>query len=304
MPTTTKVKLSDAMFNALDMFRQNNSLILPAYFIRSGTAVALIRRGLISTEWSGHHQLLPAGARQLRRDFDYQTLVDQAHEQALAEDADRVVCIVPGCGEAYTSGAWWSSSDQQRTATERMRLHVAAAHVPVSVIGWVSLGQPLPDERWETVCAYLKAQEPRAAINRERVAALLSAGSFEVGPTGSMVVTASGQRKIAEVVARNTAEVEESPKPTTEDVLLGLVDAVRNGMSVGVSFTLDDRELSVQLPQDRVDLLDEWARYFNSPIVDGGKISGWRHLSVVGVLRGYPVEVWTADYRKARRPKV
>lgn len=275
MTATTKVKLSGPMFEALDLFRQNDTAILFAYFIRTGTAVALMRRGLISAERRGRYQLLPAGARQLS--IDYTIFVERARDAALAEDADRVVCIAPGCGEAFTSGRRYNY-DPERTATQRMRLHAAAAHVPTSVIGWVSLGKPLTDEQWETVRAYLDSQAPRAAANRARVANLLS----------------------ATVAKRATVEAPaaiESPKPTAEDLLLDLAKAARDGMPVGTGLTFThEGGLSVQLTRDSVDQLDLWAGYLNAPVVDGGKINGWRHFSVNGTLHGHPIEVWTAQY--------
>jgi hypothetical protein len=283
--TTTKVKLSGPMFEALNTFRQNNTAILPASWIRTGTAVALMQRGLISTQRYGRYQLLPAGARQLS--IDYTIFIDRAYDAAVAEDADRVVCIVPGCDEVFTSGVRFTF-DESRTGTERMRLHVAAAHVPTSVIGWVQLHKPLTDEQWK--------------IARTFVLGVDETETEAPADSAKMVITASGQRKIAEAVARNAPEsttVGETPapKPTTEDLLLGLAEAARDGMPVGtgLSFTYEGG-LSVQLTRDSVDQLYLWAGYLNAPVVDGGKIKNWRHWSVNGTLRGHPVEVWTAQY--------
>lgn len=140
----SKIKLSVPMHDALETFRQNNTVTLPACWIKTGTAVALITRGLISAERYGQYQLLPDGARVIG--IDYVAHIERAHERAIAEDADRVVCIAPGCGEAFLSGPRYRH-DRGYTATQRMQIHAANAHVPISVIGWLK-GEPLTPEQW------------------------------------------------------------------------------------------------------------------------------------------------------------
>jgi hypothetical protein len=312
------LKLSGPMFDALEAFRQNDTDILPAYWIRVGTAVALMRRGLISAERFNRHQLTPEGARQLS--IDYTIFVERAREQALAEDADRVACIAPGCDAAFMSGRRFSY-DTDFTATQRMQLHAAAAHVPIEAVGWVALSKPLTTEQWESARRYILSDDtgvdtrevpkptdkwsamipdPHPLENCGPLQFALPAGTQ--CPTCGTVVAgpAPALQRTAEEAEFATAAME--PGQSFATVLDWVADGIRGGLPIpsSVSYVGSVIGVHVVFGRNRPNDLAAWARHAGARVVPNGSIhyegtpKAWRSHEAETRQGGMRVEMWTA----------
>jgi hypothetical protein len=262
------LKLSGPMFDALEAFRQNDTDILPAYWIRVGTAVALMRRGLISAERFNRHQLTPEGARQLS--IDYTIFVERAREQALAEDADRVACIAPGCDAVFTSGRRFSY-DTDFTAAQRMQMHAAAAHVPLSVGGCTSLTKPLPPAQWESTRRYILGDPATSRLTLDE-----ACGTVVAGPAPAL-------QRTAEEIEFATAAME--PDQSFAAVLDWIADGIRGGLPIpaNVSYVGSVVGVHIGLYRNRPNDLAVWARYAATQVVIEDHVHGTdRHRSRCG----------------------